>query len=162
MPSPTQLIARRPIVPIALATALWLAVAAASLLLFWSNRSPDSEPARGRFDCPPGRSNQVVAYFNTDEEMAAAADAPRGDGRVAELATETLEQAYERFKEVFADDPELSARVGPGDVPASVTIRPAGISIEKLAGQLTTELTAATEVRAVPCATAVPLPTGGQ
>ncbi|OXM44627.1 hypothetical protein [Amycolatopsis alba] len=50
---------------------------------------------------------QLVVYIETDEGMTLAAQALRDDPKARRVLTETKAEAYERFKKIFADRPEL-------------------------------------------------------
>lgn len=102
-----------------------------------------------------GGTFRVRVYFSqegTDEHMRRAADALRDDDRVAELTTETQQQAYERFKVVFKDQPDLVEQVRPDSLPASIEALPAeGISNTELARDLEKELTGVDSVEERAC-----------
>jgi cell division protein FtsX len=82
----------------------------------------------------------IDMYLKTDDEMRQLAGKLRDDQRVGELTTETKQQAYERFKRIFADQPDLANSSSPETMPAAVRLSPAeGTSKEELIGQLTAE-----------------------
>lgn len=58
----------------------------------------------------------------TDEQISLLRSALALDEAVAEVRLETQQQAYERFEERFADQPELVESVPPGTLPASLRI----------------------------------------
>jgi hypothetical protein len=61
-------------------------------------------------------------------------------------------EAFEQFKVVFEDRPELMESVCVGDVPASVRVRPGpGIRLETLADQLRTGFPDAQEIQIPLC-----------
>lgn len=76
----------------------------------------------------PGGKQTVIVYFDgtdPDPVMRQAAQALDGDDRIAWVQTETRQEAYERFKELFAEQPEMVALARPEALPASVTLLPA-------------------------------------
>lgn len=107
-------------------------------------------PALPTSDRCPGR---VIVYFHTDEEMTAAAEKLREDPRVMLVQTETKAEAYKRFKEIFADQPELVELARPEALPASVRVRPAdGIDVRRLTDWLREDFaSSAEETQALPC-----------
>ncbi|HEU5472424.1 MAG TPA: hypothetical protein VFV67_17360 [Actinophytocola sp.] len=97
-------------------------------------------------------ADAVIAYFHDDAAMRVAAERLDGDPRIAMLWTETQQQAYERFKEVFESQPNLAGLAGPDSLPATVRAVPApGLTGEGLAGLLKGELATAAEVRPPQC-----------
>jgi hypothetical protein len=87
----------------------------------------------------PACENVAILHLNTDKEMTDLADELRGDIRVLDLETETKQQAYERFKVIFKDKPELVEMARPEALPASLWVRPMLMSAEELGAQLTAE-----------------------
>lgn len=86
------------------------------------------EPSIQKYCLDRGGKQTVIVYFDGDDPDAAmnqAADTLRDDDRVASVKTETRQQAYQRFTEVFADQPELVELARPEALPASVTLLPA-------------------------------------
>ncbi|HVK26025.1 MAG TPA: permease-like cell division protein FtsX [Actinokineospora sp.] len=97
---------------------------------------------------------QVVVYLDTDAEMQATETALRSDQRVAATKTETKQQAYERFKVIFKDQPDLVKLARPEALPASVWIDVApGVKRTELAEELRTRFPKAQEVQADACRT---------
>lgn len=81
-----------------------------------------------RYCLDRGGKQTVIAHFDggdADAVMSQAADALREDDRIASVETETRQEAYERFKELFANQPELVEIARPEALPASVTLLPA-------------------------------------
>jgi cell division protein FtsX len=96
----------------------------------------------------------VVVYLDTDAEMQATETALRSDQRVAATKTETKQQAYERFKVIFKDQPDLVKLARPEALPASVWIDVApGVKRTELAEELRTRFPKAQEVQADACRT---------
>ena len=97
----------------------------------------------------------VRVYFDSEESdghMRRAADALRDDDRITQLETETQSEAYERFKEIFKDQPELLEQARPEALPASIQVEPAkGVSNAELAGELDDELTGVDEIQELAC-----------
>jgi FtsX extracellular domain len=91
----------------------------------------------------PGGRQTVITYFkgtDPDPVMREAARTLEGDDRIASVATETQQEAYERFKVLFANQPELVELARPQALPASVTLLPAdGVYAGDLADALTNE-----------------------
>lgn len=85
----------------------------------------------------------MIAYFDGDDPdpaMRQAADALGEDDRIAWVKTETQQEAYQRFKEIFAEQPELLELARPEVLPASVTLLPAeGVYPGDLADAITDE-----------------------
>jgi FtsX extracellular domain len=79
-------------------------------------------------------ADQVRLSVNTDAQMTQIADEVRNDPRVKVVYTETQQQAFERYKQEFADQPNLLALGRPGVLPASVLVVPVGgIDVHQLA-----------------------------
>ena len=97
-------------------TALLLAVCGAVALLV-----PHRMTVAGRPDLPQCLVRADL-YVDTDAAMQELATALRGDQRVKWLTTRTKQQAYEEFKRVFADRPELVEVARPEAFPASVRV----------------------------------------
>lgn len=100
------------------------------------------EPAIQKYCLDRGGKQTVIVYFdgdNPDSAMKQAADALRDDDRVASVKTETQQQAYVRFKEIFKEQPELVELARPEALPASVTLLPAD---DVYAGDLADAVTA--------------------
>jgi FtsX extracellular domain len=85
----------------------------------------------------------VVIYFtgpDPDPVMRAAAAELRDDERFESVREETRQQAYTRFKEIFADQPELVELARPDALPASVTLLVRkGSTAERVVGALRME-----------------------
>jgi cell division protein FtsX len=67
----------------------------------------------------------VNVFFDGDDAdpvMRAAADKLRDDPRFESVREETRQQAYERFKETFKDQPDLVELARPESLPASVQL----------------------------------------
>lgn len=100
----------------------------------------------------------VRVYFESDdanERMRGAAETLREHTQVNRISTETREQAYERFRELFAEsDPELVELARPESLPASVEVVPVrGVTTEELARDLETVLTGWQDIEAMACRT---------
>jgi len=68
---------------------------------------------------------EVRIYFeggDPDPTMRAAADQLRDDERFESVREETRQEAYERYKDLFADQPELLDKARPEALPASVIL----------------------------------------
>jgi cell division protein FtsX len=67
----------------------------------------------------------VIVYFDSEDPdpvMRAAAEELRDDPRFESVREETRQQAFERFKETFKDQPELVKLARPEALPASVQL----------------------------------------
>lgn len=67
----------------------------------------------------------MVIFFDDldpDPVMRAAADKLRHDERIESVREVTRQQAYDRFKETFKDQPELLDKARPEALPASVDL----------------------------------------
>jgi len=111
---------------------LWLPVAAVVVALAVVTlvvvRNADGGPhTAGQESTSPARPtcrHDLLANFDTDDEMTAAAARLREEPEVASITAHTKAENYEKFKEVFADDPELVANTPPEALPASVEMKP--------------------------------------
>ncbi|WP_116205195.1 permease-like cell division protein FtsX [Amycolatopsis circi] len=89
----------------------------------------------------------VTVTLKTDAEMAAVARALRGDPRVLRSYTETRQEAYARFRRIFANQPDLLKTTGADAMPASVIVVPKDqTAIAGIAGQLRVQFPAARKV----------------
>ncbi|MFC3448983.1 permease-like cell division protein FtsX [Amycolatopsis speibonae] len=80
---------------------------------------------------------ELVVYIETDEGMTRAAQALRDDPKARRVLTETKAEAYERFKKIFADRPELVKLTTPDALPAVLHLVPvAGTDPEAWANEL--------------------------
>lgn len=70
----------------------------------------------------PACVRHVYGYTEQDAGMQALAAVQRRDRRVAQLTMVTKQQNYERFKQLYADDPELVKLVRPESLPAVVQV----------------------------------------
>jgi cell division protein FtsX len=67
----------------------------------------------------------VIVYFDgpdPDPVMRDAAAQLRDDERFESVREETRQQAYQRFKKIFADKPDLVDKASPDALPASVNL----------------------------------------
>jgi len=105
-----------------------------------------SESGIQKYCLDRGGRQTVVAYFSGDDPdpaMRQAAEALDEDDRIAWVKTETRQEAYERFKEIFADRPEILKLARPEALPASVTLLPAdGVYPGDLADAIADEFSA--------------------
>lgn len=84
----------------------------------------------------------------TDDEMARIAGVVHLDPRARKVYTETRTEAYQRFQQIFADQPDLIAGARPEALPASVTITATdGTDLHAWATELTKTFPSATSVR---------------
>jgi cell division protein FtsX len=128
----------------------------AVLAVVFSGTEVAGRPTAKRYDTQGATSSevcrsqggqvQVRVYFalaDTDANMRAAGEELRDDPRIAVIEQETQAEAYERFKEIFADQPELLEVAEPDSLPASLAIVPVGVTPEELAAALREELSGA-------------------
>jgi hypothetical protein len=109
------------------------------------NGLPELTPETVQLSClDPGGKQTVVTYFDgpdPDAVMRQAAEELDGDERIAAVETQTQQQAYEHFKQIFARQPELVELARPEGMSASLTLLPAdGLYPGDLADALTEEL----------------------
>lgn len=112
--------------------AIWWAAAVAVLVLagaavvtFVLVDSPEPAAAAGPDACSTSGPQQVIAYFENDADLRAAARKLRDDDRIAARDTQTKREAFARFKILFADQPELVKLARPEAMPASLWLLPA-------------------------------------
>ena len=78
----------------------------------------------------------------TVSAVQAKAEELAGDERFESIEQETQAQAYERFKEIYANQPELIELTRPESLPASVILTPVdGLTATALMADLEDELT---------------------
>ncbi|MGN9912088.1 permease-like cell division protein FtsX [Phytohabitans sp. LJ34] len=69
---------------------------------------------------------EVAIFLNndvTDQQRTAVDEALKGDPLVAQVIYESKAQAYEKFKTMYADAPDLVNAVKPGQLPESFRVR---------------------------------------
>lgn len=69
---------------------------------------------------------EVAIFLNndvTEQQRSAVNEALKGDPLVAQVIYESKEQAYEKFKTMYADAPDLVNAVKPGQLPESFRVR---------------------------------------
>jgi hypothetical protein len=85
----------------------------------------DPSTALGRQCLAEGGRLQLTIRFpgaRADDEMRVAADALRDDPRAARVLTETRDEAFARFKKIFADQPDMLELVRPESMPAAIEV----------------------------------------
>jgi FtsX extracellular domain len=103
----------------------------------------DPVPLAGHQLC----GDQIQVYFDSDEGMRQAAEILRVDPRTGRLFTETKQEVYARFQEIFKDAPDLQTMARPQALPASLYILPRGQDdLRAWANELRARLTQSTEV----------------
>lgn len=101
-------------------------------------------------------------WFDTDEEMRAAAKSLRADPRITSVTTETQAEAVVKAKEMFKDDPEMLDLLKPGALPASVEVTSAsGVDMKDLVDDLTGTLPGAADKPYDPTCFGLPHPVAG-
>ncbi|UKD56776.1 permease-like cell division protein FtsX [Amycolatopsis sp. FU40] len=89
----------------------------------------------------------VTVSLKTDAEMTAVARTLRGDPRVLRSYTETQQEAYARFRRIFANQPQLLETTGADAMPASVIVVPKDQNATAgIAGQFRVQFPAARKV----------------
>jgi cell division protein FtsX len=81
----------------------------------------------------------LVVYLRSDVTTAqkkAIEARLRALPNLVRLSFETKEQAYQRFKEIFKDEPELVEQVQPGNLPESFQITLSGGAAEPVIAEL--------------------------
>ncbi|HEX6354284.1 permease-like cell division protein FtsX [Actinophytocola sp.] len=127
------------------------AVATVTLLVVadYDGRSRATTPVFTSTPVTPECVDTVTIYFPTDEEMTEAAKTLREDREVGLVRTETQAEAYERFLEIFEDDPELADIASPDSLPATTDIRIAvGVDLANFADRLRKDYE---DVSIIPC-----------
>lgn len=80
---------------------------------------------------------RLLMAIGADADMAVAAQVLQDDPKARRVFTETKAQAYERFKKLFADRPEMLKLATPDVLPAAVHLVPvAGTDVEVWANEL--------------------------
>jgi cell division protein FtsX len=77
-------------------------------------------------DRPVVVEDELAVFLNddvTDRQRADLDELLRSDPRVERLRYESRESAYEQFKEMYRDSPDLVAAVQPGNLPESFRVR---------------------------------------
>ncbi|WP_074975729.1 permease-like cell division protein FtsX [Amycolatopsis regifaucium] len=96
-------------------------------------RDAEPVPLGGRELC----GKRLMISAETDEAMRAIAQALREEPKARRVLTETKKESYERFKKLFANDPELVRLTRPEVLPAVVHLLPvAGTDFPALADEL--------------------------
>ncbi|MCP2163791.1 permease-like cell division protein FtsX [Goodfellowiella coeruleoviolacea] len=122
--------------------------------VWWTRSGPERQTAQREGPTPLAGhrvcADHVALYFPGDEQMSRAAASLAGDQQVLKVYTETRQQTYERFQEMFENQPELRDAAGPDSLPATITAVPVDpASAEDLANRLRGQFTEATEVEAI-------------
>ncbi len=96
-------------------------------------------------DRHPSRTSPTVAVFLCDghacpeatpEQVEAVNASLDGDADVLTVRFESKQEAYERYLDRYADEPDLLDLVEPGDLPASFRVRVRdGVSVEEFAAR---------------------------
>lgn len=95
-------------------------------------------------------ADHIVVYLETDERMAQLAQRIHTDPRARKLYTETKQEAFERFEQMFKDQPELRDNARPEALPASVTIVPGDdVDLRSWADELHATIPEATRVQPI-------------
>jgi hypothetical protein len=152
--------------------ALWLAAGLAALVVAGAvfvvvvvlpagdSDDSDDAAAAGHDACAAGPGpDQLVLYFDgqsADEDMRAAEKALRGDDRISGAEMETRHEAWERFKTMFAAQPELVKLAREEALPSTVWLLAAdGVTLADLDEKLVDEYPKVGDTSVVKC----PVPT---
>jgi cell division protein FtsX len=103
---------------IVIVAAILVAAAAVTTVLLLNRDSTDDAAA-------PRLCLEIDIFFKADADMTRAADRLRTDPDVTKLVVETKQQSFERYKRLFADQPELLQLVRVEAMPARVGLEPA-------------------------------------
>lgn len=127
--------------------ALVAAGVVAALLLFRSD--PGSAEPRGPMPLGDHQpcTDQVVLYVKTDEDMTRVSIALADDAQIKKIYTETSQQTNERYRRIFADQPDILKLYKDGVLGATIHVTPAAdVGARALADQLRTRFTEARRV----------------
>jgi hypothetical protein len=153
---PTRRARSRLVVGLVILIVLVVAGAVVAFVLTRTGDNADAPPLAGPGTCASnGGRDQVIAYFTSpgaDDKAHRAVESLRSDRRIAAMAMEDQQHAFERFKEVFKDQPELVRLTRIEAVPAALWVLPAAnLTNDELAAQLRNDLSEANEIRAAAC-----------
>lgn len=95
-------------------------------------------------------ADRLVVHVDTDEQMIQIAGTVHNDHRARKVYTETKQEAFQRYQQIFKDQPNLLRLARPQSLSASVTIVPAdGVELRVWADQLRAALPAAKSVQPI-------------
>lgn len=109
------------------ATAVLAAVVSANLVL--APDGPPPAPASAQPGCTvtvTGRATDVDVFLRDDitlEQVSELRDDLWSDPAVRDVRFESREQAFQRFKRLWAQSPDPAASAGPADLPQSFRVR---------------------------------------
>ncbi|GAA2995212.1 permease-like cell division protein FtsX [Actinokineospora diospyrosa] len=105
-------------------------------------------------------SERVDVLFDDDESMLKGKDVIQANPATVRIGTETRQQALERFRYMFENQPDISRLARVEAMPASlyVVVRP-GTDRQELAQRLRADLIGVEDVQADPCTPRYPIPT---
>jgi hypothetical protein len=133
-----------------LLTAGFVVIAAmvVTTVVLWKPGSGSAEP---RGPMPLGDrqlcTDRVLLYLDGDDVMTRAASAIADDPQIAKIYTQTTQQADERFRRIFADQPEILESTGPNVLGAVVHVVPSSrVGVRDLADRLRTRFPEAKKV----------------
>ncbi|MBP2325017.1 hypothetical protein JOF56_005402 [Kibdelosporangium banguiense] len=120
-------------------------------VLLWRSGSESAEP---RGPMPLGNhqvcSDTIMVYVQKDEDMTRVAGALAGDTQIAKVVTETSQEVDDRYRRVFANQPELRDLLKPGRLGAVIHVVPSsGTRTRELADRLRTQVTEASRVEPI-------------
>ncbi len=124
---------RRAKLMVAVAAASGIVVAAAAGMWLWPRQvsQPVTPPS-------PTTSCIVSLFFNNDltpaEQQDIGAELRRMDG-VVDVKYESRAEAYQRFREIYAQAPDLVNSVHPDTFPASIQVTVTGVNAEAAVAQ---------------------------
>lgn len=114
----------------------------AVVALLLSRSDPQSAEPRGPMPLGDHQpcTDQILLYVKTDDEMTRIAAALANDAQFRKIYTETGQQAQDRYRRIFAGQPELRDLAGNGSLGAVIHAIPAsGAGTLELAGRLRTQ-----------------------
>ncbi|UMP03984.1 permease-like cell division protein FtsX [Amycolatopsis sp. EV170708-02-1] len=143
-PERTPKASRRLLWVVVAAAALVLAAVATTAVVLLNQVAERPVPAalpRDTAPVPLGERElcglRLAMFIDADEDMVAAARTLQDDQKARRVLTETKAEAYERFKKLFADRPELLELTTPDTLPAVVHLVPvAGTDVPAWADEL--------------------------
>jgi hypothetical protein len=101
------------------------------------------EPRGGHVLC----GDHVVMYFKTDDDMRAGVAALKSVNQLRRVYTQTKEEAFALFKEMYAEEPEKAKLARVEIMPAVAQVLPeAGVDVTALAADFRTLYPAATRI----------------
>ncbi|GAA3438422.1 hypothetical protein GCM10018954_080380 [Kutzneria kofuensis] len=132
-----------------MAVALGVAAVVGIGLMVWSSVTTSTR-ATGTQRCL--KPDEVDIYLHTDDELSQAQAKVRASHPDAESDTQTKQQSYEEFLQLFKDQPDVLRTARPEAMPAVVKVRPEpGASASALGDALAQEFPPPAEIHRLIC-----------